>query len=98
MFDIYNPYFVDKKIVIYGAGRYGRHCYEKVKGLCSIIAWVDKNYKTCDNYNGYCITSTLLLADEIFDYVYVAIGNDVVFFQAFKELISLGISEEKIVG
>ncbi len=33
------------KRLLYGAGNYGRYCYEAIKNKCCVVAWVDQMYE-----------------------------------------------------
>ena len=87
---------VDKgsKIVIYGAGRYGKEYLKQVtkSGFCEIIALVDKDYKNMDG-----VSSPSSVLESSFDYVVIAISNPKISNEIKQDLILSGIPKDKIV-
>ncbi len=88
-----------KRIVIYGAGKVGRDMIAQMSKYTSIdiVAWVDRNP---DHYN-YDFREVLLPAqinEYIFDYVIIAINNEIIYKRVKEELINnYNVSEEKII-
>lgn len=102
--DFENGYFlkpfgrirVKDKIVLYGAGAVGIHLEQYISGVkgSNIVCWVDHNYdKLQDILN---IKSPMEIVDYEYDYVIIAIMRGRTAKSAKRELISLGIPEEKI--
>ncbi len=96
-FEVFATYFMGKRVVLYGAGDYGRFCYDQMKDSCDIVAWVDKNYKEHRNqYDCDIIAPETILIRE-FDLIYIAIMNDKIRQSVFDMLVGWGIEENLIV-
>lgn len=83
------------KIVLYGAGAVGIHwndffCKEGVDVIC----WADKNFETLSV--AYNVCNPTCIANLEYDYVVIAILRETAVESAKKDLIQLGVSEEKI--
>ena len=85
-------------ILIYGAGNYGVHLYEYLKDIkdVRINGWIDKNYtffKDCR----FDIKSPECIKKMNYDYILLSIINLSLANQIKQELISRGISANKIL-
>lgn len=90
-----------KNIILYGAGQKGRNIRSKLEKICTIHAWVDKNYEQIAN--GEIKVSANVQSPDIiktagFDYVLIAIVNQDLLTDAKRYLcLELGVPREKIV-
>jgi len=84
-----------EKIVLYGAGDAGKAYYiQNLAGkYCEIIGWVDKNYQTCP----FPVQGRELLNSATFDKVLIAIANEKKAEEIKKELMSMGITANRIL-
>ena len=84
-----------KKILLYGAGKVGKSFYNQIKsgGICDIVLWVDKN-----NYDikkeVYPVTHIL---DVDYDYLLIAVRDEIFFSKIKEDLLSYGIDPAKII-
>lgn len=88
--------FSGKKIVLYGAGRYGTYCYKKLSEHTEILAWIDKDYIYLPWICGKKIDSLECISDLEFDAVFIAIRNEEVKKAVRNTLVNKGIHKEKI--
>lgn len=91
----------NKKIVIYGAGKVGKDYIRQIKKeqLCREFVWVDKNYAKKEAYMGEYVCSPKLISTYDFDYILIAINNDIIVNQIKIELQrDFGIDSEKIIA
>ena len=90
--------FLNKKVVIYGAGEIGR-CYyaqfSRIKEI-EIVAWVDQNSTTI-KYPLITIQNTETLFDTNYDFIILAILRKKSAEQIKAELLLSGIPQNKIV-
>ncbi|SEW09179.1 glycosyltransferase family 2 protein [[Clostridium] fimetarium] len=97
VYDRQFPTLNEKNIVIYGAGNLGRVAYKNYSKYCNIVGWVDQNYKFIPNI--YC--ETILSADKIldmdYDYIFIAVENDVIRKEIQDELNRRKINNKKIL-
>ena len=85
----------NSRIVLYGAGAVGIHwkeCFAKA-GM-NVVCWMDKNYETLSATIDVCNPKSI--GNYEFDYVVIAILRESTVNSAKKDLISLGVPEEKI--
>lgn len=84
------------KIALYGGGGVGIHLknYISSTGGCNIVCWVDRNYK--DLQQTLNIQSPERLPDCEFDYIVIAILRERTVLSAKRDILKLGIPEEKI--
>lgn len=87
---------VDKKIVLYGAGDFGKDYYSQLKMHkgCNVVAWVDKNSEKLKEY--LPVEGPKYLDGLDYDYVIPA-GNPQIINSMRKSLIDMGVSESKIL-
>lgn len=64
------------KIVIYGAGVFGKKVYNEMRQRrkCKVVQWVDKNYMDL-NKHGFPVTSPEAIGTISFDYILIAVVN-----------------------
>lgn len=86
----------DSKIVLYGAGEVGKCFYRQLENsdFCVLSAWMDKNC-TLQAKDGFPILPPAYMS-EVDCYV-IAIANENLALNIRRELIMLGVEEEKIV-
>lgn len=85
-----------KKIVLYGAGKYGTYCCEKLSEHTDVLAWIDKDYIYLPWICGRKIDSLECISDLEFDAVFIAIYNKEVKMAVRDTLVNKGIQKEKI--
>lgn len=93
--------FVDKKIVVYGAGKVGKDYIRQIKKekMCKEFIWVDKNYASKEMYMEEHVCSPEKILAYEFDYILIAINNDVIIKEIKSELQKkFGVSSEKIIS
>lgn len=94
VFDDLNP---ESRVVIYSAGTFGQHLVRRIKGYrsCSIVAWVDDDYR---EYRRCCLdVDPLSILSEIsYDKVLVATLNSSVYNSIEVRLLGNGVPKEKI--
>ena len=85
------------KIIIYGAGVFGRALYEFVmrNHLYNLILWVDKNYEIYQG-DGLPVCEIEKINNSNYDYVVIALIKIDVAVQVKEELKKRGIDSEKI--
>lgn len=92
------PVFAGKrKIIIYGAGKHGQRVMDEFLQSKSheIVAVIDKNL-SLKEIKGYPIRSIKDIMDIEFDLLIIAIVNKATNEAVYKELVSMGISEDKL--
>jgi len=84
-----------KKVAIYGAGNVGKSYAIQLMNDNGhkFVGWFDKNYISY----GYPVENPQLLPDREADAVLIAVQMDTVANEIKKDLISLGVEEEKII-
>lgn len=89
----------EDKVFVYGAGGFGKVIYNAVKNndRLHLLGWTDKNYSYYKEL-GYDIDEYDKLMNTNFDYILISILNEKVADEVRKELISMGVSEEKILS
>ncbi len=95
-FDICVEYFLGKRVVLYGAGRYGMYCCEKLLGNAEIVAWVDKDFEYLPWAFCIKIRSVNCLSELEFDAVLIAIQDSKIWQEVKDMLISMGVPDQKI--
>lgn len=89
--------FSNKKICLFGAGKLGRYFFNmlfKVQDI-HIVLWVDNN--PMSNMPLYTVSDPNLIKEYEFDYILVAVANEQSFKQIKEQLITMGVSEGKIL-
>ena len=66
------PEYINKKIIIYGAGNVGKKAYEFYSKNNDIVLWVDKNYDEMEYIFNFEIKSPDTINAYKFDYIIVA--------------------------
>lgn len=93
------PYALEKsgvkKVVLYGAGEYGRLIFGQLVGEQSVevISWVDQNF---ESYGSYIETPEKIRMLE-YDCIFVAIISRTVFQRVEQYLLQMGVEQQKIV-
>ncbi len=87
-----------KNIAVYGAGNAGKRYIDKILSskFLKLVIWVDKNYEEKRNMV-FPVESPEKLYVTDFDKVIIAIENQSISYEVEQELISKGISKEKII-
>ena len=85
--------YCGNKIVLYGAGRCGKCIEYQLKDKTDIVLWADKSESTGIPE----VESPVKILNCEYDYVLVGVYKIGLFFEIKKELIALGIPEDKIV-
>jgi len=85
------------KLILYGAGYYGKKYYEQISVSrdYDIVLWVDKNYKILQE-EGYEIVSPKEISKKEFDAVVITVKNPEVAQQIIEEVVEQGIARDKI--
>jgi prephenate dehydrogenase len=89
----------NKKIVVYGAGNYGRSFIEAaVNELgAGIEAVADSNWKNIIDWTDQDVIAPEEVTKRDFDIIYIAILNEKVCQNIKSNLINMGIEEDKIL-
>ena len=95
-FDLYEEYLEGKKIVLYGAGKYGKYFYERMKENVEIAAWVDRGYEYMPCAFGQRIQAPGCIKRLVFDMVFIAVMNGMTRWEIRNELIVMGVPAGKI--
>lgn len=88
----------DKKVIIYGAGLIGQNYYyqrQKNESM-DIVAWIDKKWEVYQE-KGYEVESISKIDQIDYDYIIVAVKRKGLFEEIRKELIIVGVPENKIL-
>lgn len=87
-----------KKLVLYGAGCVGQDYYIQIRKYvqCSLVAWVDKEYKKL-HFDYAEVTGPEKLGDIDFDIVLIAVEREVIAEEIQSELMAQGILEGRIL-
>lgn len=86
------------KIILYGAGHWGRIFYDWIKKNHhgAVVGWVDNNWSEITNLN-YSIMPIDAIFEIKFDYILITIKSRLVQEEVFKNLTCWGIDENKIL-
>lgn len=95
-FDVYERYLKGKRIVLYGAGNYGKYFYGKMKECADIVAWVDENYRQIPQVSDRVIQSPDSIKDLNFDVVFIAVISNRVKKKIKGQLIQMGVPQKMI--
>ena len=88
------------RIILYGMGKMGSALYYQLKqtNYCRLIAWADRNPEQTGDKTAWV---PRIFPQEImeysFDYVIIAIQNEMAAAKVAKELSAMGIGEQKII-
>lgn len=86
----------ESKIVLYGAGAAGMHLHNYLERISvNIVAWLDKKYISLKNTMD--VLAPGAICELEFDYVIISILREEFVNEAWQELRSLGVPEEKIL-
>lgn len=85
-------------IAIYGAGQVGNSYYRQIRefNFAKVVAWVDNSWK---NYKGREVPVRPIdwLLQCSFDYLIIAIQNEIIVNEVIDNLVSWGIDNNKII-
>lgn len=86
------------KVVIYGAGSFGKETYEKNKQNASvqIVGWVDKDYKNKVDSGEMNVQDPAIVVDVEYEYIYLAVKSIELRNDIKRYLITLGVDMSKI--
>ena len=89
----------DSKIVLYGAGRWGRICYKWIcrKQYGEIVGWVDNAWSSLKDMDFSIMPVDTLLRIK-YDYVLIAIKEKLLQEEVIQNLMSWGIPRSKILS
>lgn len=89
--------YIYKRIVIYGAGEMGKDVeFLLQKSGIQKIAWVDKEYKLYQK-QGWAVETVDILKTIEFDVILISVSQENIADCIKKDLIDMGIPEEKII-
>lgn len=93
----YGSLKVSDRLVLYGAGAVGIHLESYIRSIkgSNIICWVDRSYM--DLQSTLDVISPKQITNYDYDYVIIAILRESVVQSAKKDLLALGVPEEKIL-
>lgn len=95
-FDVYRRYLEGKRLVLYGAGSWGKYFYKKMAECVDIAAWVDREYEHVPQVFGNKIQSPECVKNMEFDVVFIAIVNGKIRQEVKNKLMHMGVPLEKI--
>lgn len=83
------------KVILYGSGAVGNSFYAQnlLCHHCNIVAWVDRNYEVL----GFPVTGLETFQSVSYDWVVIAVERQTVAESIKKELLALGVLEEKML-
>lgn len=86
------------RIVLYGAGHWGRNCYRWIEesGNGIVVGWIDNSWNTIKGID-YPVGPVDSVLDISFDYILIAIKNRLLQEEVFENLKCWGIPEKKII-
>ena len=94
---------LEEKLAIYGAGKFGRNLYKKLmdNGEHEIVLWVDKNVSVCRQQIREVfsveVQDVSALLTVAYEQIVIAVVDRELAGEIRKELLQLGIAEDKIV-
>lgn len=85
-------------VILYGAGETGKRFYEQNEQyhFCKIRLWADQNYEKLSQENARIVPPERI-AEELFDYVVIAVRSAEIMQEIVRTLVEMGIPIEKIV-
>lgn len=95
-FDTYRNYLEGKRVVLYGAGTYGKYWCEQMAAHTDIVAWIDRD---CAHLPWYCcreIQPVECIKELEFDAVFIAVARNGVRERVKETLIQMGVPAAKI--
>lgn len=89
---------LEHNIVLYGAGKFGRRLYRKIKdvGKTNIITWVDKQLKADEMDYPAEVSGIDTIQEAEFEQIVIAVMKEEVAEEIKQELLAAGIPTEKI--
>lgn len=95
----YKEITVGERIILYGAGRVGRKYLEQllVTNYCEVSFVVDKNWKKISKIYKYDVKDVSEV-QKVKEKIVIAIDNHTEIYNVKKELLALGIEENRIVS
>ena len=99
---IYYPYFGrlrGKRVILYGAGNVGKAYYYHMKEdrECLVVAWVDKNAEKIREFDFLPVEEITSMYSKEYDYIVIAVFDEIIYQAIRKELIEKGIKDEVIL-
>lgn len=99
---IYYPYYgrlKGKRVILYGAGNVGKAYYNHMKedGECLVVAWLDKNAKRIRELDFLPVEEIDSIYSKEYDYIIIAVFDEITYQSIRKELIERGIMENIII-
>lgn len=95
-FDTYRKYLEGRKVVLYGAGTYGKYWCEQMAEHTEIVAWVDQDHLYLPWFCCREIQPVERLTELEFDAVFIAAARNGVRGRVKETLMQMGIPESKI--
>lgn len=88
---------VDKKVILYGAGKVGTDYWIQLKkqGI-NVVSWVDKRFEQF-RYSTFNIVSPKIINDIDYDVILICVENEKVKFKIEEDLLFHGIEKSRIV-
>jgi exopolysaccharide biosynthesis predicted pyruvyltransferase EpsI/glycosyltransferase involved in cell wall biosynthesis len=95
------PYYLfesDSQIALYGAGNIGRRYYFQISEskYGTIVNWVDKNYRKLQD-ELLPVNPVASLTETEFDYIFLAVADEIVADEIIIQLNEMGISNSRII-
>lgn len=89
---------VSYKLVIYGAGKWGKKVYDCLTQMgCDIVGWFDKKYIEFDESMG--IEAPDKIKSKRYDYIVVSVESEILFSEIKKTLCeTFDVEERRIIG
>lgn len=86
-----------ERIVLYGAGTVGQAYMEQIQrtGYCDVVLWVDKYFHKYPFGNVFSVES---IKTAVYDRIVIAIENIGLKYIVNRNLVSMGVVQEKILG
>lgn len=85
----------DDKLLLYGAGRFGKQVYAYLTDLGRDFIWTDKQFKSYQE-KGLPLEDVNVLFDKCYDLILVAVIDSEMADNISRELIEQGVEEKKI--
>lgn len=86
-----------KKVAIYGAGCVGEDIYEQLNdNKINIVCVIDRDFVKKDRFGVRCIGSDKI-QEPYFDYIIIAVLDEMVALEIRDNLLNIGVAKEKII-
>lgn len=87
-----------KHIALYGAGEFGQVYWRQIHrhGMCEVDMWVDKKWEYFRR-EGHDVSPVETLLNETYEYVVIAVDQHDAATEIRRDLISMGVAEDKIL-